>query len=208
MQKIINFLVKSILAGIAIGIGGTVFLSLDNKVLGALFFSIGLFIIVTRELNLYTGKIGYVFDNKLSYLIEVLVTIIGNFIGTFIVGNILRFTRVYDALNKKAISMVNVKLDDTLLSIFILAVLCGILMFIAVDGYKKNKDELAKYISVIFAVIVFILCAFEHSIANMYYFAVANIWSLKSVLYLFIMVLGNAVGGVLFPLLGKLVKEK
>ena len=103
MQKIINFLVKSILAGIAIGIGGTVFLSLDNKVLGALFFSIGLFIIVTRGLNLYTGKIGYVFDNKLSYLIEVLVTIIGNFIGTFIVGNILRFTRVYDALNKKTI---------------------------------------------------------------------------------------------------------
>ena len=36
--------IKSVLAGIMIGIGGTIYLSLDNKVVGASLFGIGLFL--------------------------------------------------------------------------------------------------------------------------------------------------------------------
>ena len=53
-------LIKSILAGIMIGIGATTYLSLKNKIVGSILFTIGLFIILTKELNLYTGKIGYI----------------------------------------------------------------------------------------------------------------------------------------------------
>ena len=67
-KNILDYLIKSILAGIMIGIGGTIFLSLE-KTLGAFLFAIGLFMIVTRGYNLYTGKVGYIFDNKPSYLI-------------------------------------------------------------------------------------------------------------------------------------------
>jgi len=42
-----------------IAIGGTVFLSIENKVIGASLFSIGLFGVLIYNLNLYTGKIGY-----------------------------------------------------------------------------------------------------------------------------------------------------
>ena len=40
-MKELKILASSILAGLCIGIGGTVFLSLDSKVLGALFFTAG-----------------------------------------------------------------------------------------------------------------------------------------------------------------------
>lgn len=206
-KDVVKFLIKSILAGICIGIGGTVFLSLDNKIIGAFLFSIGLFFIVVRSLNLYTGKIGYIFDNKPIFLIEVLVTIIGNFIGTFLVGNILRFTRIYEAINKKANALCTVKINDSVLSIFVLAIFCGMLMYLAVDGYKNVKDSMGKNLCVFLAVMVFILCGFEHSIANMYYFSVASMWSLKVVVYIIIMILGNAVGGVLFSLGKKLIKK-
>ena len=56
-KDILRFIVSSILAGMCIAIGGTVFLSLENKVIGASLFSIGLFFIVMRQLNLYTGKL-------------------------------------------------------------------------------------------------------------------------------------------------------
>ena len=49
--------IGGILAGISIAIGGTVFLSLENKVLGALFFTVGLFAVCTFGFNLYTGKV-------------------------------------------------------------------------------------------------------------------------------------------------------
>lgn len=203
MKKNLSYLVKSILAGIMIGIGGTIFLSLDNKVLGACLFAIGLFMIVINGFNLYTGKVGYIFDNKPKYLIEVIITIIGNFIGTFLVGFILKYTRVYSVLHKKALALCNVKLEDSILSILILSILCGMLMYLAVNGYKVMKDNFAKYASVFLCVIVFILCSFEHSIANMYYFSVAG-WNLKSFEYLLIMILGNGIGGVFIPLMVKL----
>ena len=46
-----------------IAIGGTVFLSIENKVIGASLFSIGLFGVLIYNLNLYTGKIGYLITN-------------------------------------------------------------------------------------------------------------------------------------------------
>ena len=206
MKKNITFLIKSIQAGIMIGIGGTIFLSLDNKVLGAIFFAIGLFMIVVNEYNLYTGKIGYLLDNKPNYIIEVLITIVGNFIGTFLTGFILKFTRIYPSIHDKAKTICQTKLDDTAISILLLSIFCGMLMYLAVNGYKTLKDQIAKYISVFLCVIVFILSSFEHSIANMYYFTVAG-WSKKAFLYLGIMIIGNMIGGLTIPIMNKMKKK-
>lgn len=203
MKQIFLFLVKSFLAGIMIAVGGTIFLSLENKIIGASLFAIGLFMIVINGFNLYTGKVGYIFDNKPKYLIEVLVTILGNFIGTFMIGFLLRFTRIYETIHIKAKSICSIKLNDSIISILILSILCGMLMYLAVNGYKVMKDTFARYACVFLCVIVFILCSFEHSIANMYYFAVAG-YSLKAFYYLGLMILGNGIGGVFIPLMTKL----
>lgn len=207
LKDLILYLIKSILAGIMIAIGGTIFLSLDNKIIGAIFFAIGLFMICTKGFNLFTGKIGYIFDNNLKYALEVIITLIGNFIGTFASAFILKYTRIYSSINTKALNICNIKLDDSLISIFILSIFCGLLMYLAVNGYKENKDSFGKYASIFLCVIVFILCGFEHSIANMYYFSIAEYWSSKTFLYLLIMVLGNTVGGVFIPLCDK-IKNK
>lgn len=200
--------IKSVLAGIMIGIGGTIYLSIDNKVVGASLFGIGLFMIVIYGFNLYTGKIGYLVDNfNFKYIKMLVITLIGNFIGTFFVGYILKFTRIYSLIHDKAKILVNVKLDDSLISILILAFFCGILMYLAVNTYKENKD-ISKYLGVFLGVIVFILCGFEHCIANMYYFSVANIWNLNTLLYLLIMILGNSLGGMLIPLCNKVIKKR
>ena len=199
--------IKSVLAGIMIGIGGTIYLSIGNNVVGASLFGIGLFMIVIYGFNLYTGKIGYLVDNfNFKYIKMLVITLIGNFIGTFFVGYIFMFTRIYSLIHDKAKLLVNVKLDDSLISILILAFFCGILMYLAVNTYKENKD-ISKYLGVFLGVIVFILCGFEHCIANMYYFSVANIWNLNTLLYLLIMILGNSLGGMLIPLCNKVIKK-
>ena len=83
---------------------------------------------------------------------------------------------------------------------FLLAAFCNILIYIAVEGYGKNPHEVGKYLAIFFGVMVFILCGFEHCVANMYYFSMAGMWSGKALLYILVMTLGNAAGGVLFPL--------
>lgn len=197
-QRIASFL-YSILAGVSISIGGIVFLSLDNKVTGAIFFSLGLFTVCTFGFNLFTGKVGYIFENKPSYLLFLLQVWVGNLLGSLITGNLIRLTRI-SSISEKAKVLCDTKLNDSLLSIFILAVFCNILMFVAVDGFKTNQHEIGKYIGIFMGVIVFILCGFEHCVANMFYFSVTNVWSGKTILYLLVMTLGNACGGVLIPL--------
>ena len=202
-----KILFKSFLAGIMIAIGGTVFLSIENKVIGASLFSIGLFGVLIYNLNLYTGKIGYLITNfNLKYVKELAITIIGNFIGACSVGFILRYTRIYDKIYEKSLILANAKLNDNILSIFILSIFCGLLMYFAVNGFKKQTD-FGKYLVVYLGVVVFILCGFEHCIANMYYFSVADIWSLKTLGYTGIMVLGNSVGSFIIPLCNLVIKD-
>ena len=202
-----KILFKSFLAGIMIAIGGTVFLSIENKVIGASLFSIGLFGVLIYNLNLYTGKIGYLITNfNLKYIKELIITLIGNFIGACSVGFILRYTRIYDKIYEKSLILANTKLNDNILSIFILSIFCGLLLYYAVNGFKKQTD-FGKYLVVYLGVTVFILCGFEHCIANMYYFSVADIWSLKTLGYTGIMVLGNSIGSFIIPLCNLVIKD-
>ncbi len=51
---------KAAAAGVSISIGATVYLACESRLLGAMLFTIGLFVICAFGLNLFTGKIGYV----------------------------------------------------------------------------------------------------------------------------------------------------
>ena len=205
-MKYLKIFAGALLAGMMIAIGGAVFLALDNKVLGALFFTVGLFTICTCGFNLYTGKICYVFDNDKTYALSLPVIWLGNLAGAVLVALLLSLTRQGPAFMEKAASMCEVKLNDSPLSIFILAVFCDILIYVAVDGYKNNPHEAGRYLALFFGVMVFILCGFEHCVANMFYFTMGQAWSAKAFLYLLIMTAGNSVGGVLIPLIRKKIK--
>lgn len=195
---------KSILAGIMIAVGGTVYLSLDNKVVGASLFTIGLVSVLLCNFNLYTGKIGYLVNNfNLKYIKEMFITLVGNFIGASFIGFILRYTRIYSNVKSKADILAVAKLNDSLLSIFILSIFCGLLMYFAVNGFKKVND-FGKYLVVYLGVVVFILCGFEHCIANIYYFSVADVWSLKTLGYVGVMILGNSLGSFILSFYDKI----
>ena len=190
-----------ILAGLSIGLGGTVFLSLDNKIVGSLLFTVGLFTICTQGFNLFTGKVCYVFERDKSYALDLPFIWVGNLLGCLCFAGLLLCTRVAPALTEKAAGIAATKLNDNPLSIFLLAIFCNMLIFIAVDGFNNGKHELGKYLALFFGIMVFILCGFEHCVANMFYFTVAKAWSGKAILYLILMTAGNAVGGVIIPLL-------
>ena len=93
--------------------------------------------------------------------------------------------------------MAQVKLGDSLISVFILAVFCNMLIYIAVEGFKSIPHDLGKYLALFFGVTVFILCGFEHCVANMFYLTVAKAWSGKAAIFIIVNSLGNAVGGIL-----------
>ena len=197
---------SAVLAGLCVGYGGIVFLSLENKVIGAAAFTIGLFVICTFGFHLFTGKVCYVFQNSRNYAIDLPIIWLGNLAGTGLSAGCAKLTRLAPALQEKAASLCQIKLDDSLFSLFLLGILCNILIYIAVEGYKSNPHELGKYLSLFFGVMIFILCGTEHCVADMFYFWMAGLWSGRAILSVLIITLGNAVGGVLFATLHRTVR--
>lgn len=205
-MKTLKTFVSGMLAGMSIAFGGVVFLSLDNKVLGSLFFTIGLFVVCTFGFNLFTGKVCYVFANDKAYALALPVIWLGNLAGTGVIAGLVKLTR-NAGIAEKAISMCATKTGDSLLSLFVLGILCNIFIYIAVDTFKNNPHEVGKYLGLFFGVMVFILCGTEHCVADMFYFWMAG-WSGKAILCIIVITLGNCVGGVIFPLLRKFIAQK
>ena len=207
IKESISILLKGIYAGIMIGIGGTIYLSIANQVVGAILFAIGLLTICVYKMNLYTGMIGYILENKLGYLKTLTFTLLGNLLGTIITALLILNTRIAN-ISIRAREMVIIKISDNYLSIFILSVFCGILMYIAVNNFKKGEDSIIKYLSIFICVVVFILCGFEHCIANMYYISLAKAWSFKSAISMLFMIFGNSVGAIIMSLFNNKIKIK
>ncbi len=218
MKKYVGIFVYAVLAGICIGLGGTVFLRIKDAfaggtVVGALLFSIGLFTICTRGYHLFTGKVCYLFDNKPSYLLTLLVIWIGNLLGCLLLAYIERATSLCGAdggIQLTAAAMVESKMNFGLGNLFLLGCICNLFIYIAVNGFANNPHELGKYLAIFLGVSVFILSGTEHSIADMYYWSVSGTLLAQpgqSLLCLLVISLGNAVGGVTLPLAERLYRK-
>ena len=207
-------LVLGILAGICISLGGTVFLRLKDafpggNVVGALLFTIGLFTIVEKGFHLFTGKVCYLFDNKPSYMGFCAIVWLGNLIGTIFMGTLENLTAIcgVKGINAVAAALVEAKMAQSALSLFLLGFFCNIFIYIAVNIYANSKYELGKYLALFLGVSSFILCGTEHSIADMYYWSVSGVLfsnPVQSLVCILIISLGNVAGGLLLPLLEKL----
>lgn len=165
MKKFIHIFIPAILAGVCIALGGTVFLSSDTKLAGALFFCLGLLTILTCGFGLFTGKVCYTLDNKATFLGTLGIIWLGNLTGTGLSALFARFTRNYQSLNEKAAATISAKLSDSLVSLFVLGIGCGICIYIAINSYK-TQDGFLKVTFVILPVMVFIFCGFEHCVAD------------------------------------------
>ncbi|WOO38859.1 formate/nitrite transporter family protein [Anaerocolumna sp. AGMB13020] len=194
--------IRAVMAGIAISVGGMIYLRAENHVVGAFLFSLGLFTIYTFGLDLYTGKVCMILNKPIKFLGTVLIVYLGNAVGTVGTGYILRATKQSQYL-EHASEVVAGKLADSLFSTFIMAIMCGLLMCIAVLGFLNIKDGVGKYLALILPIMVFILSGYEHSIADMFYFSFANVWGGKALLYINVIALGNLVGGCILPLVTK-----
>jgi len=208
MKNFFKTIIQAILAGAFIAIGGTVNLAVGGGPLGAALFTVGLFCVCTMDMSLYTGKVCYVIDNDFKYLLNIIPIWVGNFIGTWLVAEAELYTRIAPKLIKAAQPLIETKLSDNLGSIFILAIFCNIMIYVGVESYKSNIHVLGKYVGLFLGIMVFILCGFEHCVANMYYFAITESWSKETMIYLLVMTGGNAVGGIGIHLLRKLAKKK
>lgn len=193
MEWFKKYFIGGIPAGMLIGISTTMYLMCPNKTVGAFLFSGGLLAICLLRLTLFTGAIGYVMVRPAP----VLPGLVGNLVGMFGVALVIKY---YDP-NVYALSnqiLLNTIADGPIRTI-ISAVFCGMLMFIAVHIFNIRDSVLG----IVTAIPCFVICGFDHSIVNMFH------WAMSSNLYEFavgsmvvgVSLMGNTIGALLMYLL-------
>lgn len=188
MRKSIDYFLKSFMAGIMISIGCVINLSCDNRYVGSLLFCIGLITILLFKLNLYTGKVCYIVKNKPKYIIDVLISFLGNAVGCTVMG------LLFPIAEKQ---MCSAKLEFSLPTVLLKSILCGVMICVAVESYNKFGTLVPTF----FCIPTFILSGYIHVVADTFYFVSAGVFNFSVVKYLLIAAIGNAVGGMLSLLL-------
>lgn len=190
-------ILSGVSSGVLISIGGAVYLACENKYVGAVLFSVALLSICIKGYSLYTGKIGFLPEKHDKETVSVLLLgLLGNLIGTLFGGLLIRFG--VPSLGDAAELLCSNKLiGQDVFSTLVRAFFCGILMYLAVSIYRDKQ----KVIGILFCIPVFILAGFEHSIADMFYFAASGIVSITAFLFILVVLIGNSLGGMLLPLL-------
>lgn len=178
MEKLI---LSSILSGLLIGLGDVAYVSVESHILGSFLFSLGLLTVVIQGSWLYTGKIGYALNLK---PVDLLVTLVFNLISIWALGYLFSITMGLDTS-----AIVEAKCSETFWSALMRSIGCGMCMWIAVDGWKKFNNPL----TIILPVMMFILCGFDHCIANCGYLGMSGVlwsWNLP------VWILGNSIGSL------------
>ena len=182
---------KSILASILISLGVAVNLKVGAP-LGPFLFAFGLMGVCVLQAELYTGKAGYVDEIGFVNLINILNI---NFMTAMVCGLLLKYTmpEIIPVANNVAMGWVNTPLGPY----FMKSVLCGMIMFIAVDMYKKGN-----IFGILFGIPLFIFCGFQHCIANMIIGCIA-MPNVNFSVPIIISIIGNLIGSVIIR---KLIK--
>ena len=192
----LNKLVKSILAGISIAIGAVIYLLCSNKIVGAFLFSVGILMVMEFKLLLYTGYVPTQRECQSfkDYVINSSFVFIGNLIGGAVTAGLLALTRLKSDLWKATNAVCDVKLNDELLSIFILSIFCGII----IAGIVKATNLKHRVLYVGMMIATFILCGYEHVVANSFYFSFSlKLFTFEGLLFMLVCFLGNFVGGMI-----------
>lgn len=174
---LIKTFVQSVMAGICIGLGGAVYLSVGGP-LGAVLFAFGLLSVIHYRLPLYTGQAGF-FETKTEFAVLWLI-LLGNVIGCFLTGTCLGLPAGIGT------SVIESRIAAGSVTCLCRAIGCGIIMTLIV---KAARDK--SVIPLLYGIPVFILTGFYHSIADAFYLSVSGVFAPTEWLAV---VLGNFVG--------------
>ncbi len=177
-----KILLLAVLAGAFIALGGALATiagesAQSNGILvkGAV-FPLGLMLVVICGAELFTGNClliapllnknikvkGLLKNWGLAYL--------GNFIGSVIIAVLVVYSKTYSGNTAvAAVSLVAAKSEMNFGVGLLKGILCNMLVCLAVWMAMASKSSAGKMLAVYLPVFAFVVCGFEHSVANMFY---------------------------------------
>lgn len=215
----VGYFAASVLAGMFVAFGGLVSLTVGGfltaagiawtKLAAAFSFTSALSLVIMAGCELFTGNNLVMAAGVLTKRVHLVDAMklwlfcwLGNYAGAWLAVGLYWYTGLMSgATAAYAASVAVAKVSLSIPQMFLRAILCNILVCLAVWCSFKMKSESGKLIMIFWCILVFMVSGFEHSIANMSMVGLAvldgtvSFWAyVRSV---GIVTMGNMAGGVL-----------
>ncbi len=220
----LGYFVSAMVAGMFISFGSFVAFTLGavingsnlaalTKVMQAFAFASALSLVVMAGAELFTGNNLVMSAASIRKAVTWADTVklwivcwVGNLVGSLISVVAFHFSGVdTGATGEYFISISTTKVGLEPFPLLIRAILCNILVCLAVWCATKMKSESGKLIMIFWCIFVFMVCGFEHSIANMSILGVGvangGITIGQYCYSVLLATVGNMIGGVVFTAL-------
>ncbi|MBQ0038544.1 MAG: formate/nitrite transporter family protein [Clostridiales bacterium] len=146
-----------------------------NKVVGAAIFPAGLAMVLIAGSELFTGNCLLIIPllekeiTAAQMLRNWLIVYLGNMVGGLLVTAMAVFGGTFDGVYDAVIATAATKATLPFASALLRGILCNVLVCLGVWMSFAAKSVGGKIAGLFFPVFVFVVCGFEHSIANMFY---------------------------------------
>ncbi|NNJ71057.1 MAG: formate/nitrite transporter family protein [Kiritimatiellales bacterium] len=150
-----------------------------TQLIGGLSFSLGLILVVIAGADLFTGDTLMVmacFTGAITYrkmLRSWIIVFTGNLVGSLAIVLLVFYSGHWlgndGAVGAKALDIANTKVNLTVLQAFSSAMLCNVLVCLAIWLCYSARSVTDKILAILFPITAFVAMGFEHSIANMYF---------------------------------------
>lgn len=184
LRKII---LLGIMAGAFIALGGVAsnvaVHNIDNiglaRTLAGAIFPVGLMLVVFTGSELFTGDclmLMSVLDKKvkvIQMIKNLVIVYFSNLIGALIIDLLVFFSGQFNfsdgGLGAYTIKVALAKTTIDPMSATVSGILCNILVCLSILLVTSAKDATGKILAIFFPIWAFVICGFEHCIANMFY---------------------------------------
>ena len=157
------------------GVGATFGNLYGGKIAGACIFTAGLAMVIVAGSELFTGNnlmVMALFDRKIKLhqlLKNWLLVFFGNFLGALLVASIATVSGTFDSVADTVVATATAKVNLGFFEALLKGIMCNFLVCIAVWMATAASTVTGKIAAVFLPIMLFVLCGFEHSIANMFY---------------------------------------
>ena len=168
------------------GVGATLGNIYGGKLVGALIFPIGLAMVVVAGSQLFTGNNLMIMTwikgkTTLGKLLKNWFFVyLGNFIGALLVTVLVVYSGVFDNVSESVVATAVAKNNLGFFEALTRGILCNFLVCIAIWMSLSTEKTSGKILAIFGPIFLFVLCGFEHSIANMFYGPAGILVSLKN----------------------------
>lgn len=191
-----------------------------GRAMSGLIFPVGLIMVIVAGGELFTGNCLLfipVLDHQISwfdFVKNLVVVYLGNMVGCFLIAAFVNYGHVlslyHGELVKSVVTTAAVKANIPFVDGLIKGILCNVLVCIAVWASQASEELSGRIIALYLPIFLFVVCGFEHCVANMYFIPAGmlaqHVYGLGGhiTIYGFLVsnlipvTLGNLIGGAVF----------